>query len=489
MSVRIPLLSAVGLLAASCLGPRFPTIPLTGWHVVETNGVRIVAESSADELAARAAELAAFDAAFSHLIGTQNESHEPTTILLVRHPKLARQLSLGRGIAGWATTTLDGSFATVLSRGHPVETRQILLHEYTHLRLGRYRRHPLPRWYNEGLAEYFSTLGIRDGALVLGAVPMGRLRWVTQRRPVPIEWLVSGSRRIDSGDFYATSWLLAHYLLASPQGRGELSRFEKELALGAAVDAARESAFARPFDALDEEVSTHLGYLVRGVAAESVLDARVIPIVEPSTPARLAPGEVARVFGELTLALLDELPEDDRDLGIARHLLETEVGERGSARARALLAHVRALDGDEEGAAAAIAGALRDAPGDREVRLRAGDVARIAGRNDDSRRHFELVLASDETSAPSWFGLGRAFVAGGESDAALDAFLRARDLAWSPALDLELGRLHLDAGRDAEALELLRPLAHAPHRGSAGDEAAELLREAGLDGGSADEKP
>ncbi len=490
MTLRATLLP-LALRALSCVGSRSPTVAVHDWHVVELDGVRHVAELHSVELRARAAELAGFQAAFAHLVGAPTGAQRPTTIHLVRHPAIAGQLGLGRVRGGWAMKALDGSYGCVLSRGHPVETRQILFHEYTHLRLHHYRHLPLPRWYNEGLAEYFSTLGIRDGALVIGAARIDHLQWLSRRPPLPVGRLVSSPARVVSGDLYATSWLLVHHLLATPKGRQELARFEKELALGAAIDDAREAAFGRPFEALDDELATHLGHLLQGFAAENALDPREIAVATPPEPAPIAPAEVAHGLAALALSPIEDADDDaeDADLGTLRRLLETAVDERGSPGSRAALAQLRALDGDGDGAATAIATALRDAPGDAEVRLRAGRIALASERPGEARGHFEAVLAADAGSAAAWFGLGRALLREGDGDAALAALERARDVAWSPALDLELGRLHLEAERSDEAVALQLPLARDPHRGPAGEKAAELLRDAGLlpeDGG---EKP
>jgi hypothetical protein len=47
-------------------------------------------------------------------------------------------------------------------------------------------------------------------------------------------------------------------------------------------------------------------------------------------------------------------------------------------------------------------------------------------------------------------------------------------------LDLELGRLYLEAERLPDARRLLLPIASDPHGGSSADQAREMLLQAGL---------
>ena len=491
MTRRAAALALAALCATACAGPRFRSSVLDGWHAVETGGVRIVAEAGADELTARARDLARFDAAFAALISRRIPPTGPTTIYLVRDPELAGHLGLSRFTGGYAMTTFDGAFAWVLLRPNPVETRLVLFHEITHLILSRHRSSRIPRWYNEGLAEYFSTLAFRDGALVVGATPTERVLWLSQRAPLPLERLFADDPGDDAQaalDFYATSWALAHYLLGSPSGRRELARFDKELSQGAALDAAREAAFGRPFDRLSEELATHVGFLLRGVAAEMVLDPRSAVIAEPPAPLLLGRAETARELGALALALADP-SEEPSPWTFARALLDVAVdADPENARARAGLAWARAEEGDPDGAEAILAGALRDAPADPQVQIDAGRAALAAGAADPAQARFRRALALDERSGSAWLGLGRALAAGGRPDAAVGALERARSLGASAALDLELGRLYLAAGRTDDAEVLLMPLAQDSHGGPIAEQAAELLRGAGLLPEAANEK-
>jgi Flp pilus assembly protein TadD len=479
-------LAAVALSLAACAGPAVKPAELRGWHSIAAGDVRLIVEGTAREAEAYAGDLAGFDAAFAHLIGRKLASQTPTAIHLIRNRELGERLWLGNGVAGWALGTLEESLSAVLVRSK-VETRLTLFHEYTHLLLARQRESRIPRWYNEGLAEYFSTLSVRDGAVVVGSVPFANLQWLATRGPMPLEELfetLEGARARDVQDFYATSWALIHYLLGTPRGRTELSRFDKELAAGVPVDTARERAFGRSFTALTAELTAHIGYLRRGVSAAVVLDPRQIRIAKPVRSVPLAPAQAAWSLGFLALSLGDQGYEENshEPLAASRALLAAAVdGDPSDARARASLAYVQALSRDEDDARAGVARALADAPAEPEVLWRAGQAALALGDATEAEKRLREALAIDAEFASAWFGLGRALDQRGDAGAALDALEHARRLAWSSALDLETGRLYLAAGRSEDALALLQPLAADPHGGQLAKQAAELLREAGLE--------
>jgi tetratricopeptide (TPR) repeat protein len=480
-----PALAALWL--AACAAPVVKPAQLDGWHAIAAGDVVLVAEATARETEALAADLVGFDAAFAHLIGRKVASQKPTIIHFVRNRRLGERIWLGDRAAGWALGTLEESLACV-ALSSKIETRITLFHEYTHLLLARQRAARLPRWYNEGLAVYFSTLRVRDGAVEVGSVPFEYVQWLATRGPLPLPELFGPPDGIRSIDFYATSWALVHYLLSSARGRAELSRFEKELSAGVALDTARERAFGRSFEALSAELAAHLGYLQRGVSGEAVLDPRQLVIAKTPAARPLTRSESARALGLLALALEDVVHEESRDRGIlavSRDLLEIAVaGDAGNARARAALAYAESLANDREDARASVARALADAPGEREVLWRAGQVALALGDLEHAEQRFRGALAAGGEFASAWFGLGLALDRRGDAAAALDALERARRIAWSDALDLETGRLYLAAGRTDDALAVLQPLASDPHGGYVAEQAGELLRAAGLAAGT-----
>ena len=495
MRSRIAMASLLAFLAAACAGSAWiPRGHLAGFHATEAAGARIVGDLTPDELRSLAGDLARFDALFARLAGWPAQSSSaPLAVFLLRDRELARRFELGRGVAGWALGTLDGSFISVMISSGGDEDRNTLLHEVTHVLLRKNRRAPLPRWYNEGLATYFSTVYERDGTMVVGSAPGTLAARVANRGALPLDRLFAGSsapmRPDEVVDFYATSWALSHYLLSSPSRRRELSAFVQQLARGVPGDEALRTAFGRPVERLGAELAVHVGHLARGVAIETLIDTRDLAAPDPAPVVSLDPGEAAYALGCLALAMLEEGGADAWEKGpaLAQNFFALALAEDASdARSEAALGEALALGGDGDGALAAVQRAAERAPEDPLVRLHAARVALLraeaepdspSGALAAAEAQYRRALALDPDSASAWFGLGRTLVRMGRSEDAFAAFETARRFGWSEPLDVALARIHLERGERERAADLLRPIVQDPHAGPAQQEAALLLEQ------------
>lgn len=483
------------LATASCApGPMIPGVQLDGWNAVEASEVRILGDLAPDEMQRLADELALFDATFAYLARwSPTAGAVPITVFVIRDRELAKRFGLGHGVAGWARITLDGGFSAVEARANHAEMRSTLFHEYTHVLLRRNRRAPLPPWYDEGLASFFSTLNGRDGAVLVGTPPSTRLTWVASRGPLSLADLFEGNiwGRSAQGvvDFYATSWALSHYLLLSPKGRREMSRLVEQLSRGVSPEEAQRVAFGRSPEQLESELRTHVAHLARGVPSEVVFDAEALAVRGAGRPAALSAADTACELGLLTLQRVGA-GGDARKQALARRLLEMAAYDGpASARCQAALAEALALVGARD-AEVELQQALARAPDDPRVQVHAGraELARAeaaeaqtaADAREAAEGHFRRALTLDAGSASAWFGLGRCLQQATRPDEALVAFRKARRFGWSPSLDLALGELELERGRTQQAFDLLWPLVQDPHGGPTHDEAARLLEQAGL---------
>ena len=107
--------------------------------------------------------------------------------------------------------------------GHPLmvvgpDTKDaIFFHEYVHFLTYRLGNFVYPRWYSEGIAEFYSTLEFKKEKAVIGRVPWDRRDWLVYEDMLPLESLLEPGEKFKSsrftGRFYATSWLLAHRMM------------------------------------------------------------------------------------------------------------------------------------------------------------------------------------------------------------------------------------------------------------------------------------
>jgi tetratricopeptide (TPR) repeat protein len=139
--------------------------------------------------------------------------------------------------------TVDGEPLLMISagsRGH--NWHELFLHELTH-RLLRFYVGDAPLWLGEGLAEYFSTLGLEDGEAYIGEPPRRVVfaRLMLNLRPLLRTQSLAGWSASDSETFYAGAWNLLYVI--SRSYAHELDGFLLRLAAGEPSDAAFAETF------------------------------------------------------------------------------------------------------------------------------------------------------------------------------------------------------------------------------------------------------
>jgi hypothetical protein len=131
-------------------------------------------------------------------------------------------------VSGFCTRTLFQPLVVMRGEGD-LARQQVIKHELVH-----YFSHMImpvqPRWLSEGLASYFETLEYDDekGEATLGRPPPELLSSVQRQGPLsPEEIAAAKPLAADTGRFYATSWLLVHFLMN--HRTDSLARYEAAL--------------------------------------------------------------------------------------------------------------------------------------------------------------------------------------------------------------------------------------------------------------------
>lgn len=161
----------------------------------------------------------------------------------------------------------------------------MLIHEASHAYSDHHLRAPgveMPNWLEEGLAEYISNSEIKKGELIPGKTVRRRYvldhfsggarlattgagwsldqvkKSIWSDRALPLSDLVATNRLTyysqDSSLFYATSWLLVHFLRHGENGWAddEFPRLMLYLAEGYSADAAMETIYGQSLEEMDE---------------------------------------------------------------------------------------------------------------------------------------------------------------------------------------------------------------------------------------------
>lgn len=145
------------------------------------------------------------------------------------------------------------------------ESYPLVVHEYAHL-IFKHSGAVYPRWLNEGLAEFFSTITPEGGKMSLGKVSLGRLRAVNEERLMELGRLFSVDlqsaeyrSRDHAGLFYAQSWALTHMIMAGDGYRPKSGAFLTAVGNGTPSAAAFQSIYGKT----PAEVLSDLGTYIR----------------------------------------------------------------------------------------------------------------------------------------------------------------------------------------------------------------------------------
>ena len=126
-----------------------------------------------------------------------------------------------------------------------------LFHEYTHHLMARRGLNHYPKWYVEGLADYYSTLQYDGAKVAVGVVPAGdnfvlnRVTWSHFENVLAPDDDMGGKNRgiiSDPAVFYARAWLLTHYMMSDPVRHAQLDDYFARLEKGEPSITAFETA-------------------------------------------------------------------------------------------------------------------------------------------------------------------------------------------------------------------------------------------------------
>jgi hypothetical protein len=134
-------------------------------------------------------------------------------------------------------------------------------HEAFHQYLDRLMPDP-PRWFNEGLAEYWETARIVNGAWSIGKPRPDHLAKLKSRVMPLSGFLYRGDREfmIRAGEHYAQSWAFIHFLRHADSGhKGLFDELWKAFKEGPNARAAMDRVFAeKNMDALERAFAEHV---------------------------------------------------------------------------------------------------------------------------------------------------------------------------------------------------------------------------------------
>jgi tetratricopeptide (TPR) repeat protein len=359
----------------------------------------------------------------------------------------------------------------LVSGGWTDETQRRFVHEMVHELMHR-AFGETPGWLNEGLAEYFSTMRIDAGQIVLGgAVPE---RALPQSMLPSVAEITTAGRETFSSErtdlvtvqrFYTGAWLLVHLLRNGPDRYRE--RFDV-LARALNQEGQRfDEAWRLAMQGLDDatferDFAAHAGAWEWSMFGRS-FDPR--PTSEPATRT-LRPAEVHLLWASLAhltasatseIAKAEALEPNDPDVAYARGRLALAFGHHAEARDAFRRAQGRAPGDPRYAFALAMALATEpfgtDAHGVELARICQGLVSTArapeekalvagfllqTGRPDDARERAEEAFRADRRCALCAKALAAVLAAKGDVAGAVVVIERALSVSMDGPFDRTL---------------------------------------------------
>ena len=344
----------------------------------------------------------------------------------------------------------------------------------------------IPVWFNEGLAEYFSTFKLRGKEAEAGH-PIARHIVLLRERFIPLTELLAvdqesplyneGTRR---SIFYAESWALVHYvLLGRPDGIATINKYLTAYMTGTRSEDALAAAVGVSIKTLDGELRSYVQRLLFHAVKYTLSEP--VHVDNPETGTTIAPPDAAARLGEIQLQV--------SRVGEATPRIESAAAATPAAgRAQLALAKLRLRQHREAEAWPPLQRAAALSPDDFSAQYMYGLTLLRSGGNSSSNASDEWVQAAraalaravaihpDSAAAQAWFGYA-GLQGKSNLEEARAATTKAIELAPG-RLDyaLQLGEIRIRMGDIAGARQLLTSVAKVGGDAREATRAARLLR-------------
>ena len=370
----------------------------------------------------------------------------------------------GVKILGQFLAHRDGNFIALNADPSLVGSLATIQHEYVH-QLVQHNLPRVPLWFNEGLAEYYSTFAVDSGVAVVGRPVERHLRWLSAHPRFSLDEVLAATRESAAehgseaaGQLYAVSWLLVHYLLSGDADRLDATAELLYLLAGG------EDPETAVYEALELDAA-ELGRRLRDYLQQPLAQAGWRLTAEESHAPVVRPAVAADLLSHLG----DLLARQQKTAAAARHYDLALAYDAFHAGATSGLATVRDLEGRLEEATVLHREAISFEPLEPEPYLRFGRhlISLVQSGLPDAKSALELarearaMFAAAADIAPGFAEcramLGAAqLLPGGEPERGIGLLEEVRrELPQRPDVVFHLIQLYLADDRVAPALALL----------------------------------
>ena len=456
--------SVVAVVAGITLfpAPTFAALPGPGERWIDLRTPNFVIFSHIGERATRAiaTDLEELHAVLGAFSPPELTTPVPTYIYVFRNDRDFRPYKPHRdgrpsSVSGFFTPRQHGNYIAIDGNARRDATA-IVYHEYVHYFVANNLR-GLPLWFEEGLAELYSTFRITGGTVQFGFPDPIHLMLLRNSSFIPLDELVTADHHSDlynerdrKSMFYAESWALVHYLLVdSDERRRQTLAFLDLVRAGVPVEDALARCLGTDLENLERELRMYGQRMVFDHLESPVS----VEVDHPVTVRRLSHADVLYRLGDLLLGR-DGSGSDAQKHFEAAVEADPEHGLSWSALGVLAEQHARWSD-----AGSFHERALACSPHEAFVQYRAGVFLFERGGDIDAAV-AALQRATDLAPGfgPAWVELTRAYRTSGQRGSeAIAAAETAHRL--NPSRDdvtLDLLRLYLADDRRDDAVALVR---------------------------------
>ena len=323
------------------------------WVSVRTKNFYLIGNANEKEIRKVALKLEQFREVFTKLFPNMKfNTPVPTTVVVFK--SRSNYLPFGPpNSGGYFQGGQDVNYialSTETSGAGDDEIFNLIFHEYTHLLVNNTFSNA-PAWFNEGLAEYYSTFSITDDQKIGIGIALGRhVHLLRENKMLPLRTLFAVdhkspyyNEKSKMSIFYAQSWALMHYLIVGKEGKlDKLAKFLDLIAANEPVETAFPKAFETTFEAMEKELKDYVkqdrynyikGHFEKKIELDTNTEAK--PLTEAEAQAYLG-DLLLHSHRADSLAYLEKALKLDPNLGMAHAslgMLRYYEGKTDEARA------------------------------------------------------------------------------------------------------------------------------------------------------------
>lgn len=259
---------AVAVLFLTIAPCQLPVSAKDTWTGVQSKNFFLIGNADEKQIKQVATRLEQFRDVFSRLFPrVKFNTPVPTTVVVFKSDSSFKPFKPGPNMAGYFQAGQDVNYIALTTELQGSQDPfTVIFHEYTHLMVNN-SVDDAPPWFNEGLAEYYSTFSISDDQKFVLGNPIGNhVFLLRENKMLPLRTLFQVdhkspyyNERNKQSIFYAQSWALMHYLLIGKAGRAEqLGVFMDKILSKVPMEEAFQQAFQMTVEDMEKELRAYI---------------------------------------------------------------------------------------------------------------------------------------------------------------------------------------------------------------------------------------